>query len=114
MRKPNQTLAQVSGHARSINALHWAPHSGNHICTSGEDGTTCIHSCEYAPTNDQQDQGSRTTKPRFVTNPILAYSTNVLSFSSSFYLILVFIPLSFEICMHQIPTFGINRILLKT
>ena len=90
MRKPNEVLAEVGGHERYINAVHWAPHSGNHLCTSGEDGLTCIHSCEYASSSSGSSGDMKTetegdsAEGAFVTNPILAYGTSVRFFLSFF------------------------------
>ncbi len=48
-RSPAYPLAELSGHEGFINALSWAPHSANHLCTVGDDALALIWDVSTAP-----------------------------------------------------------------
>ena len=42
IRQPSVPVAELSRHHGSVNALAWAPHSPDHMCTAGEDAQALI------------------------------------------------------------------------
>ena len=59
IRRPSQPVAELSGHRAGVNAIAWAPHSCNHICSAGDDKQALIWDLAEMP------------KP--IEDPILAY-----------------------------------------
>jgi DDB1- and CUL4-associated factor 7 len=42
IRVPSVPVTELSGHAASVNAMCWAPHSSGHICTASEDSRAFV------------------------------------------------------------------------
>lgn len=42
IRQPSVPVAELSRHHGSVNALAWAPHSPDHMCTAGDDAQALI------------------------------------------------------------------------
>lgn len=59
LRLPCTPVARLRNHEATINGLSWAPHSGSHICTAGDDYQALIWDVHEMP------------KP--INDPILAY-----------------------------------------
>ncbi|CAJ0582288.1 unnamed protein product, partial [Mesorhabditis spiculigera] len=59
MRVPCQPMARLRNHQGAVNGVAWAPHSGQHICTAGDDNQALIWDVSALP--------------RVVEDPILAY-----------------------------------------
>ncbi|EFO87923.1 CRE-SWAN-2 protein [Caenorhabditis remanei] len=74
LRLPCTPVARLRNHEATINGLSWAPHSGSHICTAGDDFQALIWDVHEMP------------KP--INDPILAYraqaEVNQIHWSSSF------------------------------
>ncbi|UMM31586.1 hypothetical protein L5515_005718 [Caenorhabditis briggsae] len=74
LRLPCTPVARLRNHEAAINGLSWAPHSGSHICTAGDDFQALIWDVHEMP------------KP--INDPILAYrasaEVNQIHWSSSF------------------------------
>ncbi|EGT42537.1 hypothetical protein CAEBREN_30690 [Caenorhabditis brenneri] len=74
LRLPCTPVARLQNHEATINGLSWAPHSGSHICTAGDDFQALIWDVHEMP------------KP--ISDPILAYraqaEVNQIHWSSSF------------------------------
>ncbi|CAB02116.2 WD_REPEATS_REGION domain-containing protein [Caenorhabditis elegans] len=74
LRLPCTPVARLRNHEATINGLSWAPHSGSHICTAGDDYQALIWDVHEMP------------KP--INDPILAYraqaEVNQIHWSSSF------------------------------
>lgn len=60
IRVPTVPAAELKGHAGSVNAVVWAPHSSCHLCSAGEDSQAYIWDVSKMPEDIKQ--------------PILAYS----------------------------------------
>ncbi|CAJ0939050.1 unnamed protein product, partial [Mesorhabditis belari] len=60
MRIPCSPMARLKNHQGAVNGIAWAPHSGQHICTAGDDQQALIWDVQCMP--------------RPVDDPILAYS----------------------------------------
>jgi DDB1- and CUL4-associated factor 7 len=71
-RVPSLPVAELEGHAATINGVVWAPHSSCHVCTCGDDHQALIWDLSQMP------------KP--IYDPILAYTAegevNQLAWSS--------------------------------
>ncbi|CAI5450854.1 unnamed protein product [Caenorhabditis angaria] len=74
LRLPCTPVARLRNHEATINGISWAPHSGSHICTAGDDRQALIWDVHEMP------------KP--IDDPILAYQAagevNHIHWSSSF------------------------------
>jgi WD repeat-containing protein 68 len=53
-------LAELKGHQDFVNTIAWAPHSGCHICTAGDDSNALIWDLSVMPNP--------------IEDPILAYT----------------------------------------
>ena len=53
-------LAELGGHSDCVNSIAWAPHSGCHICTAGDDCNALIWDLSVMPNP--------------IEDPILAYT----------------------------------------
>ncbi|GMR57151.1 hypothetical protein PMAYCL1PPCAC_27346, partial [Pristionchus mayeri] len=60
IRMPCNPLSKLKNHSAPINGIAWAPHSGHHICTAGDDKQALIWDVQCMP--------------RPVDDPILAYT----------------------------------------
>ena len=60
IRAPKEPVLELCGHAANVNAMEWAPHSGSHICTVGDDKQAYIWDL---------------SRPSAVKEPILSYGT---------------------------------------
>jgi len=81
IRYPTIPLAELRGHQAPVNAISWAPHSAQHICSAGEDAQALIWDLtSLAP-------GPPGSGPVVSLDPILAYHAgseiNHLQWSSS-------------------------------
>ncbi|CAB3398922.1 unnamed protein product [Caenorhabditis bovis] len=62
LRLPCTPVARLRNHEASVNGISWAPHSGSHICTAGDDSQALIWDVHEMP------------KP--IDDPILAYQAD--------------------------------------
>lgn len=60
IRRPMVPLAELGGHSDCVNSIAWAPHSGCHICTAGDDCNALIWDLSVMPNP--------------IEDPILAYT----------------------------------------
>lgn len=52
IRQPSVPVAELSRHHKSVNALAWAPHSPDHMCTAGDDCQALIWDLSGAVAGD--------------------------------------------------------------
>ena len=60
VRAPREPVIELCGHAANVNAMAWAPHSVNHMCTVGDDKQAYIWDL---------------SRPSAVKEPVLSYGT---------------------------------------
>ena len=60
VRAPREPVIELCGHAANVNAMAWAPHSINHMCTVGDDKQAYIWDL---------------SRPSAVKEPVLSYGT---------------------------------------
>lgn len=60
VRFPTKPVLELCGHAAQVNAINWAPHSGSHLCTVGDDKQSYVWDL---------------SRPTAVREPMLSYSS---------------------------------------
>lgn len=79
IRQPSVPVAELSRHHGSVNALAWAPHSPDHMCTAGDDCQALIWDLQGAVAGDTVCGGQHPPCVRCSScvaqdvDPILAY-----------------------------------------
>ncbi|KAJ3126723.1 ddb1 and cul4 associated factor 7 [Nowakowskiella sp. JEL0407] len=66
VRVPAIPVTELTGHVGSVNAISWAPHSRDHLCSVGEDKQTLVWDIAQASRNKANSSGAE---------PILMYSS---------------------------------------
>lgn len=55
IRSPATPVAELQRHQASVNAVAWAPHSSQHLCSAGDDGQALIWDLPMNPSMSQED-----------------------------------------------------------
>ncbi|KAI8823157.1 WD40-repeat-containing domain protein [Fimicolochytrium jonesii] len=83
IRVPAIPVAELRGHASLVTAVGWAPHSGGHLCSTGDDKQALIWDISAPTPTSSKLASSPTTTPstsgnnkHIITDPILAYSAD--------------------------------------
>mmetsp|Transcript_61447 Transcript_61447/g.70450 ORF Transcript_61447/g.70450 Transcript_61447/m.70450 type:complete len:105 (-) Transcript_61447:116-430(-) len=66
VRMPANSVCELSSHTSCVNAISWAPHSANHLCTAGDDAQALIW--------DVSSMSSENAS-KVISDPILAYTS---------------------------------------